>query len=258
MKIRLEHGLAYVEAVVTFRGRSLCLRDTILDTGSASTIFSADRLLEIGVVPEPPDELSRHRRKVSRCRRISIDEGSTSPAGVPKSPDLAPKSADSVPTSADGGAKIPGAAPKSPASVPKFAGGGAKFLDTVATASDAASKSADGGVNLPSAVPKSPDGVPKIPDGGAKSLGAVATASDAVPKSADGGAKVPDAVPKSPAGVAEWRDFATIFPSAGGGRPEPARSGVSFRHRSLAVCRLERTPSRSAAAPGRRGEGETP
>jgi hypothetical protein len=41
--------LAYVEAILTFRGRSLLLRDTILDTGSSSTIFSADRLLEIGV-----------------------------------------------------------------------------------------------------------------------------------------------------------------------------------------------------------------
>jgi len=59
MKIRLEHGLAYVEVVLTFRGRSLCLRDPILDTGSSSTIFSADRLLEIGVVPEPVD--TRHR-----------------------------------------------------------------------------------------------------------------------------------------------------------------------------------------------------
>ena len=32
MKIRLEHGLAYVEVVLTFRGRSLCLGNTILDT----------------------------------------------------------------------------------------------------------------------------------------------------------------------------------------------------------------------------------
>jgi len=61
MKIRLEHGLAYVEAVLTFRGRSLRLGDTILDTGSSSTIFSADRLLEIGVVPEPADALHRLR-----------------------------------------------------------------------------------------------------------------------------------------------------------------------------------------------------
>ena len=43
MKIRLEHGLAYLEVILTFRGRSLSIRDTILDTGSASTIFSADR-----------------------------------------------------------------------------------------------------------------------------------------------------------------------------------------------------------------------
>jgi hypothetical protein len=61
MKIRLEHGLAYVEVALTFRGQSLFLRDTILDTGSASTIFSADRLLEIGVVPEPFDSLHRLR-----------------------------------------------------------------------------------------------------------------------------------------------------------------------------------------------------
>jgi hypothetical protein len=61
MKIRLEHGLAYLEVVLTFRGRSLSIRDTILDTGSASTIFSADRLLEIGIVPEPEDALHRLR-----------------------------------------------------------------------------------------------------------------------------------------------------------------------------------------------------
>jgi hypothetical protein len=36
--------LAYVEAILTFRGRSLLLRDTLLDMGSSSTIFAADRL----------------------------------------------------------------------------------------------------------------------------------------------------------------------------------------------------------------------
>ncbi len=61
MKIRLEHGLAYVEAVLAFRGRSLHLGNTILDTGSSSTIFAADRLLDIGVVPEPSDALHRLR-----------------------------------------------------------------------------------------------------------------------------------------------------------------------------------------------------
>jgi hypothetical protein len=61
MRIRLEHGLAYVEVALTFRGRSLSLIDTILDTGSSSTIFSADRLLEIGVAPEASDTLHRLR-----------------------------------------------------------------------------------------------------------------------------------------------------------------------------------------------------
>lgn len=61
MKIRLEHGLVYLEAALTFRGRSLRLTDTILDTGSSSTIFSADQLLEIGVAPEPFDAVRRLR-----------------------------------------------------------------------------------------------------------------------------------------------------------------------------------------------------
>src|SRR5258708_3627628 len=59
MNIRVEHSLAYVEATLTFHGRILRLTDIILDTGSASTIFSADRLLDIGVVPELPDALRR-------------------------------------------------------------------------------------------------------------------------------------------------------------------------------------------------------
>jgi hypothetical protein len=61
MKIRLEHGLDYVDTELTFRGRNLSIHATILDTGSASSMFSADRLLEIGVVPEPTDALHRIR-----------------------------------------------------------------------------------------------------------------------------------------------------------------------------------------------------
>ncbi len=61
MKLRLAQGLVYVEMDVTFRGRSLHLSDVILDTGSAGTIFAADRLLEIGVAPEPADAIRRIR-----------------------------------------------------------------------------------------------------------------------------------------------------------------------------------------------------
>jgi hypothetical protein len=61
MNLRLAHGLAYVEVTLTYRDRDLLLRDVILDTGSAGTVFSADRLLEIGVAPEPQDALRRIR-----------------------------------------------------------------------------------------------------------------------------------------------------------------------------------------------------
>jgi Aspartyl protease len=61
MKIRLGHGLAYVEATLSFRGRDLRVGDVILDTGSAGTIFSVDRLLEVGIVPEGGDALQRIR-----------------------------------------------------------------------------------------------------------------------------------------------------------------------------------------------------
>ncbi|MDA8205613.1 MAG: aspartyl protease family protein [Thermaerobacter sp.] len=40
---------------VAFRGRSLHLQNVLLDTGSAGTVFSADRLAGIGVEPEPLD-----------------------------------------------------------------------------------------------------------------------------------------------------------------------------------------------------------
>ena len=51
----------YVDAALTFGGRSLRVADVILDTGSAGTIFSADRLFEIGIAPEGTDPLRRIR-----------------------------------------------------------------------------------------------------------------------------------------------------------------------------------------------------
>jgi hypothetical protein len=59
MMIRLDHGLAYVEADLAFRGKILHLDSVILDTGSASTLFASDGLLELGIVPEPTDSLRR-------------------------------------------------------------------------------------------------------------------------------------------------------------------------------------------------------
>lgn len=61
MKIRRRHGLLYVPATVTYQGRELLLNDVLLDTGSAGSIFSADAVLAIGLVPEPLDTLKRIR-----------------------------------------------------------------------------------------------------------------------------------------------------------------------------------------------------
>jgi hypothetical protein len=61
MKIRIERGLAYVETRLVFRGQDILIANVILDTGSASTLFSADRLLEVGVAPDPLDALRRIR-----------------------------------------------------------------------------------------------------------------------------------------------------------------------------------------------------
>jgi len=46
---------------VLYRGRRLDLENVLLDTGSASTIFSADRLLEIDLRCDPTDILNRIR-----------------------------------------------------------------------------------------------------------------------------------------------------------------------------------------------------
>ena len=61
MKIFLIEGLPFVSAVVGFQGRSLTLNNVLLDTGSAGSIFSADRLSEIDLSYAPEDELLRIR-----------------------------------------------------------------------------------------------------------------------------------------------------------------------------------------------------
>jgi hypothetical protein len=70
MTIRLEHSLAYVEIALTYRGNTLSLDSVILDTGSASTLFASDCLLEVGVVPEPRASL----REVHEARPVTSSE----------------------------------------------------------------------------------------------------------------------------------------------------------------------------------------
>lgn len=47
--------LPFIEATVTFRGQSIKLMTVLIDTGSAGTIFSVNKLEAIGVKPEAND-----------------------------------------------------------------------------------------------------------------------------------------------------------------------------------------------------------
>jgi hypothetical protein len=56
--IRLQNGLPFISARIAFQGNHLTLENVLLDTGSAGTIFSADRVGEIGIFIEPGDDIS--------------------------------------------------------------------------------------------------------------------------------------------------------------------------------------------------------
>jgi hypothetical protein len=59
MKIRLEGRLPFVTVTLTHRGRDLTLEQVLLDTGSGASVFSADEVSPLGLVPEPTDVLRR-------------------------------------------------------------------------------------------------------------------------------------------------------------------------------------------------------
>ena len=61
MRIRLQDGLPYVTATLTYRGQQMSFRNVLLDTGSAGVIFSTDRILTIGLTYEPEDMVHRIR-----------------------------------------------------------------------------------------------------------------------------------------------------------------------------------------------------
>ena len=59
MKIRLQNGLPYVTVKVIYHDCCLELYDVLLDTGSAGTIFSIDKLLDIGLEYAADDAVHR-------------------------------------------------------------------------------------------------------------------------------------------------------------------------------------------------------
>ena len=61
MEITLQDGLAYVTASLWHGKQQITLKNILLDTGSAGTVFSADKLLPLGVQLEPADPIHRIR-----------------------------------------------------------------------------------------------------------------------------------------------------------------------------------------------------
>jgi hypothetical protein len=61
MNIDMRYGLPFIEIGICYRGEELQLKNILLDTGSAGTIFSADVVAAIGVEVEPGDYLNKIR-----------------------------------------------------------------------------------------------------------------------------------------------------------------------------------------------------
>jgi predicted aspartyl protease len=57
MKLTLEHELPFVNINLVYRQTTIEIPRVLVDTGSARTMFAADIVARIGLVPEPEDRL---------------------------------------------------------------------------------------------------------------------------------------------------------------------------------------------------------
>jgi len=57
MRLTLRDDLPFVSIAVTHRGVTVEVADVLVDTGSASTVLSADVAATLGIRPEPTDRL---------------------------------------------------------------------------------------------------------------------------------------------------------------------------------------------------------
>jgi predicted aspartyl protease len=61
MKICLQDGLPYVTISLVYKSQQLKIENVLIDTGSCGTIFSIDKVLEIGLEYETDDIVYRIR-----------------------------------------------------------------------------------------------------------------------------------------------------------------------------------------------------
>ena len=59
MKLELIGGLPFASVTLLYRGRSLILDTVLIDTGSGGSVFSADKVGEIGLFFEAEDKMRR-------------------------------------------------------------------------------------------------------------------------------------------------------------------------------------------------------
>ena len=57
MQLKLIDGLPYSEVTIAYKDQNIIVENVLVDTGSASTIFSSDLMKKIGISPEPDDPL---------------------------------------------------------------------------------------------------------------------------------------------------------------------------------------------------------
>jgi hypothetical protein len=57
VRLQLKSGLPFVTISIRYAGHELVVKDVLVDTGSASTIFAVDKLAKIAIAPEPDDKL---------------------------------------------------------------------------------------------------------------------------------------------------------------------------------------------------------
>lgn len=61
MRIRIKDGLPYISATLIHHSQRVTLKNVLLDTGSAGSIFSTDKVAGIGLTYEPEDLVHRIR-----------------------------------------------------------------------------------------------------------------------------------------------------------------------------------------------------
>jgi len=74
MRLTLRDDLILTDVMVAYQGRQVEVSDMVVDTGSATTMLSADVAVQIGIVPESNDALyvihSIGRTEVVFSRRV--------------------------------------------------------------------------------------------------------------------------------------------------------------------------------------------